>query len=222
MKISDLQEAIKGWKHAGTDLTRMRTARAAEQHEAKLVSVKKDGTESRMHDAVSTYATEAQARAKHAALVKMNPHRNIRHNLYVNGKLMQMLDSTTLTEISHKVGAAAGRALAAKSVTADQQQKHMQKFQELTDKEQELSNRPDSHTGKYAKEFINLSRQKTKVARAGGLNAFGKPMMEDASSGSTASGSIASVANPISAVMRRPSLFGYVPAKTKRKSTKSK
>ena len=37
-------------------------------------------------------------------------------------------------------------------------------------------------------------------------------IIESASAGSTAAGSIASVANPMGTVNRRPSLFGYVPA----------
>ena len=36
-------------------------------------------------------------------------------------------------------------------------------------------------------------------------------IIESASAGSTAAGSIASVANPMGAVNRRPSLFGYIP-----------
>ena len=37
-------------------------------------------------------------------------------------------------------------------------------------------------------------------------------IIESASAGSTAAGSIASVANPMGTVNRRPSLFGYIPA----------
>jgi len=37
-------------------------------------------------------------------------------------------------------------------------------------------------------------------------------IIESASAGSTAAGSIASVANPMGAINRRPSLFGYIPA----------
>ena len=37
-------------------------------------------------------------------------------------------------------------------------------------------------------------------------------IIESASTGSTAAGSIASVANPMGAISRRPSLFGYIPA----------
>lgn len=98
MKISELQEAIKGWKHAHSDISKMRADRAAQSHQARLVSLKKDGTESKMHDASSTYPTEADARRRHADLVKMNPGRNIRHNLYVDGKLVGVLDPTSLQE----------------------------------------------------------------------------------------------------------------------------
>lgn len=50
-------------------------------------------------------------------------------------------------------------------------------------------------------------------------------IIESASGGSTSAGSIASVANPMGAINRRPSLFGYIPepVQTKRKkSRKSK
>lgn len=93
MKISELQEAIKGWKHAGRDIAAMRAARVTAGHTAKLVRLKKDGTESKMHDASSTYPSEEAARAKHAAWLHMNPGRDIRHNLYVDGKLVGVLDS---------------------------------------------------------------------------------------------------------------------------------
>lgn len=37
-------------------------------------------------------------------------------------------------------------------------------------------------------------------------------IIESASAGSTSAGSIAGVSNPMGAVNRRPSLFGYIPA----------
>lgn len=222
MKIKELEEAIKGWTHAHSDLARMRAARAAASHHVKLVRLKKDGTESAMHDAVSTYPTQAAARARHADLVKLNPGRNMRHNLYVDNKLVQMLDEKTLAEVSHKVGAAAHKALAHQTVTATQQQALMHKFKQLVAKEQELASRPDSATGKYAQELMNLSRQKIKVARAGNLNAFGEPLSETATSGGTSAGAVANVANPFGIVIKRPSLFGYVstPKKPSHKSGK--
>ena len=159
MKISELQEA-RGNLSPKTLSWRMKSRADAynEKQPAVLVSIKKDGTESKMHDAKSYHASEEAARKKHADIVKLNPGRNIRHNLYVDNKLVQMLDTTTLTQ----------------------------------------------------------------AASADNLNTSGKPMQENASSGGTSSTSIAIVANPFCEVMRRPSLFGYVPSKTKRKSTKSK
>jgi hypothetical protein len=220
MKISELHEAIKGWKHAHSDLIKMRAAKAQSAHTAKLVSLKKDGTESRMHDAETTYATEAEARTRHADLVKLNPGRRIRHNLYVDGKFMEVLDGG-LTEVSHKVGMAAGEALAkGGQITSAEQQKHMEKFKQLQAKAQELAARPDAQTGKYAKEFQHLDRQKTKVARSGNLNAFGEPLEEHASAGATSAGSIASLPMHQGAVIRRPNLFGYVP-NPKKSSVKS-
>jgi hypothetical protein len=88
MKIQELVEAI----------SRMRTQRAAQSHEAKLVSLKKDGTESRMHDAAKTFPTEAEARSYHAHIVKLNPGKQIRHNLYVNNQLVGPLTPGTLQE----------------------------------------------------------------------------------------------------------------------------
>ena len=143
MKIQELMEAIKGWKHAHSDLMKLREARSAESHNASLVRLKKDGTESRMHDAVTTYPTEQDARKRHSQLVKLNPGKDIRHNLYVDNKLVGVLDPSHL--------------------------------------------------------------------------------MEYASSGATSSAHVASVANPFGITMRRPSLFGYMPApkQKKRKSRKS-
>ncbi len=47
-------------------------------------------------------------------------------------------------------------------------------------------------------------------------------IIESASGGATSAGSIASVANPMGAINRRPSLFGYIPqpTETKRKKTR--
>lgn len=98
MKISELQEAIKGWKHAGRDIAQMRAGRRDAAQPAVLVSIKKDGTESKMHDAKTYHASEDAARRKHADIVGLNPGRNIRHNLYVDGKLVGMLDKDTLAE----------------------------------------------------------------------------------------------------------------------------
>jgi hypothetical protein len=213
MKISELYEALS--KHTLSWRMKSRADAYNAKQPAMLVSVKKDGTESKMHDAKTYHASEADARKKHADIVKLNPSRNIRHNLYVDNKLVGMLD-TNLTEISHKVGAAAGKVLAKTgAITPAEQQKHMEKFKQLQAKAQELAARPDAQTGKYAKELNNLEIQKTKVASAGKLNAFGKPITEDATSGGISSGNIASVPMHQGKVISRPNLFGYVPTRRK-------
>jgi hypothetical protein len=108
MKISELQEAIKGWKHAGRDITRMRADKAAAQHTSKLVKLNKDGTESKMHDATTTYPTEKEAKEYHDRIVKLNPTRNIRHNLYVDDKLVGVLDKDNLLEFASGGGTSSG------------------------------------------------------------------------------------------------------------------
>lgn len=137
MKIKELQEAIKGWKHASSDLAKWRAAKKAAGQTVKLVSLKKDGNESKMHDATKTFDTEAQAREYHNRIVSLNPGKTIRHNLYVDDKPPEILKETS--------------------------------------------------TG-----------------------------------GGTSSGAVASVANPFGIIMRRPSLFGYVPAKKRNKTSKNK
>jgi hypothetical protein len=94
----ELDEAIKGWKHAGRDLMKMRTARSDAAKSARLVTVKKDGTESKMHDAISYHNDEDSARKHHDNITKLNPTRKIRHNLYVDGKKIEMLGEETLDE----------------------------------------------------------------------------------------------------------------------------
>jgi hypothetical protein len=81
-----LSEAIKGWKHAHNDLAKIRSASSDAQKSVTLVSLKKDGSESKMHDATKTFKSEEEARAHHENIKKLNPSRTIRHNLYVNGE----------------------------------------------------------------------------------------------------------------------------------------
>jgi len=220
MKISELVEAIKGWKHAHSDLAKWRAAKAAAARPARLVRLKKDGTESRMSDATSTFDSEEAARQQHERMVGYNPGRRIRHNLYVDGQLVGELDGK-LDEVSHKAGMAATKAVSGSTnVTDQQQQRAIQKWQELDAEEKEIQARPDSHTGKYAHQLTNLSRQKIKIAKAGKLNAFGKPLEESATGGATSSGAVATSVNPFGIVMRRPSLFGYTPPKKPTKSHK--
>ena len=77
----DVNEAIKGWKHAHSDLMKHR---AEQGKEVKLVRLKKNGEENAMHDATKLFRTEAEARAHHENIVKLNPGKTIQHNLYTD------------------------------------------------------------------------------------------------------------------------------------------
>lgn len=55
--------------------------------EVKLVRLNKDGKESGMHDAASSYSSEQEAVDKHHYMVKVNPGKHIAHNLYVGDQL---------------------------------------------------------------------------------------------------------------------------------------
>lgn len=81
-------EEIKGWKHAGRDLAQHRASLGKDVH---LVLLKKDGTESKMNDAKKSFRSEDEARQYHERIKKLNPTRNIRHNLYV-GDNVEKLD----------------------------------------------------------------------------------------------------------------------------------
>ena len=82
-----LEEAIKGWKHAQSDIMKHR---AAAGKEVRLVKLKKDGSESGMHDATKMFRSEEEARVHHENIKKLNPGKNISHNLYVGGKVEKL------------------------------------------------------------------------------------------------------------------------------------
>jgi hypothetical protein len=84
----ELDEQIKGWKHAASDLSKMR---AAKGKNVKLVSLKKDGTESKMHDATKAFGSEEEAQRHHDRVTELNPKSKIRHNMYVDGKHVKTL-----------------------------------------------------------------------------------------------------------------------------------
>ncbi len=83
----DVAEGIKGWKHAHSDMMKHRAESGKDVH---LVSLKKDGTESKMHDAKKSFKSEEEARAHHKRVKELNPNRTIAHNLYVGGKVEKL------------------------------------------------------------------------------------------------------------------------------------
>lgn len=89
-------EQIKGWKHAGRDIS---AHRKEQGKNVKLVALKKNGEENRMKDASETFRSEKEAREKHDRMVQLNPKRTIAHNLYVDGILKVKLIGNDETEI---------------------------------------------------------------------------------------------------------------------------
>jgi hypothetical protein len=85
---ADLDENIKGWKNAASDIQKMRSAQGKT---VKLVSLKKDGTESKMNDATKTFRSEDEAQEHHDRVTKLNPKSKIAHNMYVDGKHVKTL-----------------------------------------------------------------------------------------------------------------------------------
>lgn len=100
---TNLGEEIKGWKNAARDIRKFRSAASDAKKSAVLVSLKKDGSESGMHDAKSYHASEEEARKKHDTITKLNPNRKIRHNLYVDDKKVATLGEETNTEKREKI-----------------------------------------------------------------------------------------------------------------------
>lgn len=94
----DLEEAIKGWKHAHSDIAKARSAAAAANNNVKLVRLKKDGKESGMHDAIKTFKSEDEARKHHANMVKLNPGKGISHNLYIGSEHKDVLKEEYIEE----------------------------------------------------------------------------------------------------------------------------
>jgi hypothetical protein len=87
IKEQGVAEGIKGWKHAHSDMMKHRAESGKDVH---LVSLKKDGTESKMHDAKKSFKSEEEARAHHKRVKELNPNRTIAHNLYVGGKVEKL------------------------------------------------------------------------------------------------------------------------------------
>lgn len=92
MRIDEiLNEQIKGWKNAASDIAKFRKDASNASKSVKLVRLKKDGSENKMHDSTSYYSSEEEAQEKHDYITKLNPNRKVAHNLYVDGKLVKRL-----------------------------------------------------------------------------------------------------------------------------------
>ena len=97
----ELEEAIKGWKHAHSDIMKSRANSSKSVH---LHLLKKDGKESGMNDARKSFSSEKEAEAHHKRVHELNPGKKYKHNMYVDGKLVKTLgESASLEEAKFKV-----------------------------------------------------------------------------------------------------------------------
>lgn len=87
----ELDEAIKGWKHAHTDIAKGRAAASSANKEVHLHQLTKAGKESGMHDARRAFSSIEDAEKHHENVHKLNPGKTYKHNLYVDGKLVKTL-----------------------------------------------------------------------------------------------------------------------------------
>ena len=91
-----MQEEIKGWKHAVSDLAKHRSGQGKT---IKLVALKKNGEESKLHDAITMHNSEEEARRHHNNRVRLNPGKNISHNMHVGNECVK-LSEEVLDELS--------------------------------------------------------------------------------------------------------------------------
>lgn len=95
-----VDEAIKGWKHAGADIDRARRVARSIKQPVHLHRLNRDGSESGMNTARKSFDTEEEALKRHAELRRLNPGANLRHALYVDGKKKSELGEGTIDELS--------------------------------------------------------------------------------------------------------------------------
>ena len=92
-------EAIKGWKHAGADIMKSRSAAAQEALPIRMTALRKDGKESGMHDATQKFASVDAARKRADDIAQMNPGRTFNYNVYDGGKLVaKFMGSNTVEQ----------------------------------------------------------------------------------------------------------------------------
>jgi hypothetical protein len=83
-----VSEEIKGWKNAASDIAKWRSEKGKN---IKMVRLKNDGGESKLSDATTLHGSEEDAVERHDRMTKSNPSKKIKHNLYVDGKLVRTL-----------------------------------------------------------------------------------------------------------------------------------
>lgn len=99
----ELEEHIKGWKNAHSDIAKFRKDQADSQKTVHLHRLNANGKESGMHDARKPFSTEDEAREHHKKMRELNPKSNIRHNLYVGGEHKGILGEEEVNELSKQL-----------------------------------------------------------------------------------------------------------------------
>ena len=92
LEHTEIEEQIKGWKHAHSDIAKIRSARSESGKTVHTVKLNKSGVESKMHDAKRTHSSVEAAERHHEQIKGYNPTRSIAHNLYVDGKFVKKMD----------------------------------------------------------------------------------------------------------------------------------
>lgn len=100
MKIAELFEDLF------SDLQKAKAKKRKDAAEVWLVRLKKDGAESRMHDAKSHFSDEDAAIRQHNNMVALNKGQDIKHRLYskgLGGKVITaLLDNGTVKHESKR------------------------------------------------------------------------------------------------------------------------
>lgn len=89
----EIDEAIKGWKNAHSDIMQARSAASAAGNSVALHQLRADGKESGMNDARKTFRSEEEAHAHVENIKKLNPGRKFRYNKYVAGQHVGIVES---------------------------------------------------------------------------------------------------------------------------------
>lgn len=80
-----VNEAVKGWKHAGRDLQK---SRSEASKSIKLVQLRKDGNESGLSDATKLFSSMDEANRQLTRVAELNPGKLFKYNVYDDNKLV--------------------------------------------------------------------------------------------------------------------------------------
>lgn len=78
-KHHSLNEEIRGWKNAGRDINRARRNAANQAAPVIMVRLKKDGTESKLHDHTTYHTSVDAAKNRHENIKRSNPGKSFTH-----------------------------------------------------------------------------------------------------------------------------------------------